>query len=340
MELMQTVLEWLRLPRSVADGSIEWCSSAAIPGILLWSLGAWHVLRFLKRSIIGPRGIRVRSSLFLITGASSGIGEALARDLVARGARVILVARNATLLGKVASEMNAQHGAGQVVAHTIAADCSNPADVDRLVNTCITTIGVPEAIVNCAGAGRWRYLHEMSAEEVKGCMDAPYFAAALVTRGFLPVFLERNAGTFVNIQSPAGYAPWSGSTGYACTRFALRGLCEALRADLHNTGINVQEVILAETASNYFSTNDNSLERIPKIAALFGVLTVTDAAGYVVRAILSGEPVTCYNWRLAAAMYVHSWAPGLINASIRLTGWSIHKAPKVAVPPIANKKTN
>lgn len=321
MSYVSKFVEYISFPRD-ANGAIIWTSCDALPGLAFWAFSSYILLRFIAKSF-QPRGVRIAGSTFLITGASSGIGEALAKQIVKRGGKVALVARNMDALTKLQNELNSAFPGSTLV---FQADCSKPEDVDRFSEQVKQKLDIPHVIVNCAGAGRWRYLYEMDGEEIKSCMDAPFFAAALVSRAFLPGLLERRSGSIVNVQSPAGWAPWGGSTAYACTRFALRGLSYSLRSDLVGTGVNVQEVLLTETTSNYFTVNADSHERLPKIAALIGTLTPAEAASSVIKSIESGAFLTAYPLRLSLLMSLYGYIPSIIDRAIWFTGWTVEKS--------------
>ncbi len=92
--------------------------------------------------------------------------------------------------------------------------------------------GTLDAIVHSAGLGRWLWLEETPPSETQTMMDAPFFGALWLTQAFLPAMLEQQKGRIVFIGSPVAWVAWSGATVYAASRWALRGLYEALRADL------------------------------------------------------------------------------------------------------------
>jgi short-subunit dehydrogenase len=153
-------------------------------------------------------------------------------------------------------------------------------------------------------------------------MAAPYFAAFFTTRAFLPGMLARRSGRLAFVTSPAAYAPWPGATGYAAARWAIRGLAEALRADLHGTGLGVTLFTAGKVSSPYFAHNSGTEERMPGIARLYRTLTPEEAAAALVRAIerRSGEVVVpgLLRWTMR---FQRVW-PGAVAWMLTRTGVS------------------
>ena len=165
------------------------------------------------------RRVRVAGSTILVTGASSGIGAATARAVARAGGRPVLLARRAPRLEELAAEL----GDG---ARAYALDCADSEAVGRAAAQIAAEVGTPDVVVNNAGAGRWLYLDETEPAELEAMMGAPYFAAAFVTRAFLPAMIERGSGLIVNVNTPIAYVPYPGATGYGAARWALRGLAD------------------------------------------------------------------------------------------------------------------
>lgn len=253
----------------------------------------------------------------LITGASSGIGAALARELAACGARVALVARSAPALHALAADL---HG------HAYPADLSDPAQVEALAGRVLTQHGAPDLIINSAGAGRWLYTEETSPAEAQAQMNAPYFAAFYTTRAFLPAMLARRSGWVVNINSPAARFPWPGATGYTAARWALQGFTEALRLDLRGTGLRVLSVACGKVATPYFTTNPGTLERAPWLAEkLIPTLTPAAVARATVHGLRRQARAVIIPWQLRAFYLLHHLAPWLVEALIAYSG---HRHPQ------------
>ena len=261
--------------------------------------------------------MQINGSLILITGASSGIGAATAKAAARVGARVVLVARTQAALGAVAAEIRA--AGGQAWAY--AADLSDPAQVARAAVSVAREAGLPDIIVNSAGAGRWLFIEETSAAEAQEMMAAPYFTAFFTTRAFLPAMLARGSGQIVVINSPAARAAWPGATGYTAARWALRGFTEALRADLRGTGLSVTSVVPGKVLSPYFDHNPGVLQRSPGLARLIPDLTTEQAAEGVLWATAHNRSEHVMPAMLRVFYGLHWLAPWLMEGLLVRTGW-------------------
>jgi len=213
--------------------------------------------------------MNLRGATVLITGASSGIGAATAREVHNRGGRALLVARRKEPLAALAAELGA-------VAYPC--DASDPAAVADLAERVRADGNEPDVIVNNAGAGRFLFLEETSASDLAEMTAVPYFAAFRITRAFIENMLERRSGWIVNVNSPASRAVWPGAIAYSGARWALRGFDTALGVELRGTGIGVTEVIPGKVRSDYFVHNPGSEERVPKISRLIRTLSCEEVA--------------------------------------------------------------
>lgn len=252
--------------------------------------------------------------LALITGASSGIGAAVARELDRRGFSLALVARRREKLEEVANRLaNAQVYVG---------DLGVAADAVRVCAEVQESQGVPDVLFLGAGAGRWLSVLETSHEEVVEMMQAPYFAAFHVTRELLGPMLERGTGHILNVTSPAGFIPLPGAAGYASARWAVRGFHESLWAELRGSGVRTTLVCPAEVSSEYFETNVGASERLPKIAAmLFGVMSPEEVARRVANSLGPKPKYLFMPFMQRAIWLLQRFAPGFVNWLVVSTGW-------------------
>jgi uncharacterized protein len=205
--------------------------------------------------------VELRGKTVLITGASSGIGAATARAMSRRRAQVLLVARSKDKLEALVREL----GEGAAAYPCDAGDHRAVAVMAKRVQA---EHGVPDAVVNNAGAGRWLSIEDTDPEEFLEMAAVPYFAAFFITRAFIEGMLARGSGWVVNVNSPASQIPWPGAVGYTSARWAMRGFDAGLRADLRRSGIGVTHLVPGTVSSEYWLHNPGSEEQIPAVARL------------------------------------------------------------------------
>ncbi|WP_327092903.1 SDR family NAD(P)-dependent oxidoreductase [Nonomuraea sp. NBC_01738] len=218
----------------------------------------------------------VRGKVVLVTGASSGIGAETAREFARAGATLALVARNELKLRTLAAEVGK--------AHVFPADLGDPAAVTAMADHVKATVGVPDVIVNNAGAGLWLFADETTPEQFREQAAVPYLAAGYVTTAFLGDMVRRGSGRIVVVNSPASRIAWPGAFGYTAARWGLRGLVAALRADLRGTGVGVTEIVPGKVSSDYFANNPGSEQRIPRIASIIPTVSPEQVARALVNA--------------------------------------------------------
>jgi len=243
----------------------------------------------------------------VVTGASSGIGAATAKLLAREGWRVVLVARRRERLEELVAEIGAAGG----TARAEALDGADGPAVMAMAERVRSEWGTPSLVVNSAGAGEWRFLEETPVEEIVEMMGAPYLAAANTCRGFMADMLAAKRGLFVHVGSPASVMPWPGATAYTASRWALRGLHEALCQDLRGTGVHSSLVYFGEVSSEYFEANPGSQEHIPKIGSWIPVSTPERCAEVVLETVRRPRRVVFYPFalRLMAWLAVITPAP-------------------------------
>lgn len=230
--------------------------------------------------------MKIERTMVVITGASRGIGAAVAREMAGCGAgQLVLMARNVDGLKQVADDV-ARLGSHAEIRPVDLADASA---VKHITAEIQQQLGTPDIIINNAGAGRSLFLEETAAEEAIAMMAVPYFAAFNVTRAFLPAMLTRRTGHIVNVTSPAAFLPWPGATGYAASRWAMRGFHEALRMDFRGTGLKSTLVVPGKTRTDYFVHNPGFAERLPGINRMFRTLDSAEVALAIRQAVERGR---------------------------------------------------
>jgi short-subunit dehydrogenase len=253
----------------------------------------------------------------VVTGASRGIGAAIARELARCGVRVVLVARSGPELDRVVASVASVGG----VAAAVRADLSRPAELRRAADEIAQLAGVPDLLVNNAGAGRWRYTEETSADEAQAMLAVPFLAAFQLTGALLPGMLARGSGHVVNMTSALAFLPIAGATGYSSARWAMRGFTESLRLDLHDTGVGVTLLIPGAVDSPYFEHNPGSAERLPWVSRLLPTIRPEDVAHALVRGLARGEAEIQVPRGLAMFRAARSAMPWLVDGLSWHTGW-------------------
>jgi len=187
----------------------------------------------------------MQNKVIIITGASSGIGLACAREFASRGARLSLGARSIDALEKVKQELE---GLGHKVSIT-QTDVSNEADCKKLIEDTISAFGKIDILINNAGISMRALFNDVELDVLKKLMDVNFWGAVYCTKHALPWLLKQK-GSVVGISSIAGFVGLPGRIGYSASKFAMHGFLESLRAENLKTGLHVMVVAPGFTASN------------------------------------------------------------------------------------------
>jgi len=253
------------------------------------------------------------SKLALITGASSGIGAATARLMARNGYKIVLVGRRREALEDVATDI----GVSAVVE---PCDASDGDAVLAMAERVQRDHGVPDVIINSAGAGQWKRIEHTTPEEAVTMMGAPHFAAFNTTHAFMQGMLDRNTGVIVHISSPVSLFTWPSSVGYASARWAMRGMHEALCDDLYSTGVRSCHLVFGKVSSPYFEHNPDSEERIPKLAKTVRTLTPEECAKIITRVVRRPRRQSVYPFMMRVYYWLYLLFPGVTRSLLRLTG--------------------
>ncbi len=183
---------------------------------------------------------RIVGKCVLVTGASSGIGEACARLFAERGADLVLCARREDRVRSLAKELHKAHGV-RVEARPL--DVTDRDAVEAFVSEIEEEGLFPDIVVNNAGkALGFDKLHEGDVEDWEGMIDTNVKGLLYVSRAVLPGMVRRNQGHVINIGSIAGHWVYPGGNVYNATKFAVRALTEGMNLDLVGTKVRVSSV--------------------------------------------------------------------------------------------------
>jgi short-subunit dehydrogenase len=178
---------------------------------------------------IGSQLVQIAGATVLLTGATGGLGQAIARGLEARGARLILTGRRKELLEPLAEELGAR---------ALVVDLSDRDGLDRLIEEA----GEVDILIANAALPATGTLASFSAREIDRALDVNLRAPILLARALAPAMRARGRGHLLFMSSISGKAATPRTAIYDATKFALRGFSLALRADLHGSGVGVSAV--------------------------------------------------------------------------------------------------
>ncbi|GAB4311906.1 MAG: SDR family oxidoreductase [Bacteroidales bacterium] len=188
----------------------------------------------------------MKGKVVIITGASSGIGEALAKNMAGRGAHVVLAARNEEKIRTLAESFPGEHLAVRV-------DVTSENDCKKLIDETVNRFGRIDILINNAGISMRALFADVDLRVVRKVMDVNFWGSVYCTKYALP-YLLKSKGSVVGVSSIAGYKGLPGRTGYSASKFALQGFLEVLRIENLKTGLHVLIACPGFTASNIRNT--------------------------------------------------------------------------------------
>ena len=186
----------------------------------------------------------------IITGASSGIGEALAYEFAREGANVVIAARNAERLAEVAANIKQQTGrndGGNVL--TVVCDVSREIDCRELIGEAVARFGGVDVLVCNAGISMRAILDEVSTDVLRRLMDVNFWGTVYPVKYALP-WLQASRGSIVGVSSVAGLHGLPGRTGYSASKYAMTGFLETVRVENLKKGLHVMVACPGFTATN------------------------------------------------------------------------------------------
>jgi short-subunit dehydrogenase len=247
-----------------------------------------------------------------ITGASSGIGEALAYELARRGARLVLSARQANTLEAVRTrcERPDEH---EVVPLDLADQASVAAAAGKALGT-----GAVDVLVHNGGISQRSLAKDTSLEVDRRIMETNYFGTVGLTKAVLPSFLTRGAGHFAVVSSLVGKIGTPYRSTYAASKHALHGFFDSLRAEVAPSGVRVTLVcpgFVATNVSKNALTGDGSAHGVMDGATARGI-SAERCARAIARAIEKNRSEVLVGGKEVAAVYAKRFVPKLFEKTL------------------------
>jgi dehydrogenase/reductase SDR family protein 7B len=250
-----------------------------------------------------------------LTGASSGIGEALAYALAAEGARLILSARREEELKRVGDEVKAR-GADYLI---LPLDLAEQKDFEAKKQAVLTRFDRIDVLINNGGISQRSLAKDTPVEVDRKIFEVNFFGTIALTKMLLPLFIAQKDGMIVTITSAVGKfgSPWR--SGYSASKHALHGFFDSLRAEVHDENVKVLLVcpgfIQTNVSINALTATGEKLGSMDTATAKG--LTAEECARQIVKAIKTGkEEVFISGFLERLALYVKRFFPGLFSMMI------------------------
>lgn len=251
-----------------------------------------------------------------LTGASSGIGEALAYALAKEGVKLVLSARRKEELERVLKGCNLSDANSLL----LTLDLSDQSNFAEKKNEALKKLGRIDILINNGGVSQRSLAKDTSLEVDRRLMEVNYFGTIALTKTLLPDFIKQQSGLFVVITSAVGKfgSPWR--SGYSASKHALHGFFDSLRAEVYSRGISVLLVcpgfIQTNVSVNAFTGTGEKLGSMD--AATARGLTAEECARKIISAIKSGkEEIVVAKWKERSAVLAKRFFPSLLSRLLR-----------------------
>jgi short-subunit dehydrogenase len=244
-----------------------------------------------------------KNKIVFLTGASSGIGEALAIALAKRGAILGLLARREDLLNEIAVKCESVGGKARV----FACDVVNENGVHAAAESLRNEFGKIDVMIANAGIGNPNHAKNLEASEVKKVTEINFFGAVNAVTAVLPQMIGQNSGQIVAVSSLAGFRGLPRSASYSASKAAMTNFFESLRLDLLNTNV---DVTIIQPGFIRTPLTDDRANKMPFLMEL------DDAIPYFVNAIEKRKKFSAFPWQLATVVRLARIFPASIYDKI------------------------
>ncbi len=283
-----------------------------LPGIVVAvGLGLGLLMYLLRRLRLATRSGELVGKVVIITGASRGIGRALAHAFVERGAHMVLAARSADDLEAVAAECRTLHPHAEVL--TVPTDVTDEAQLERLVATTLERFGRVDVLVNNAGVRIGGAFTELDPSSLRRQVEINLLATMRLTQMVLPTMLKRQQGYIVNVASQAGRHAEPYFVTYGASKHGVIGFSEGLRRELAGTGVRVLTVSPGFTDTEMVTAIGPVYRRMG-----FPMIPPQRVARRALEGLLLGLPEVNIGWLETLGGYASVFAPRLADLYWRL----------------------
>src|SRR5687767_12530070 len=255
--------------------------------------------------------MEVKGKIVIVTGASSGIGEATAREFAKEGAKVVLAARRVDRLESLAREIAAL-GTG-AEALVVQADLSKLEDIQALISKTLERYGRIDVLVNNAGFGRLDWLENLDpVKDIQSQFDVNVLGVIQTTRQALPIMIKQRSGHIINMCSMAGLVATPTYTIYAACKHAVHGFSEALRREVKPWGIDVSMIYPGGVATE-FAHNAGIKRKTNATTPKFLLLSAEDVGRAVLQLVRRPRAMWIIPWLWSVTALINKLFPSFVD---------------------------
>ena len=255
----------------------------------------------------------MKDKVVLITGASSGIGRALALKFAREGSKVVLGARSSEQLAEVGEEIRRAGG----TAIWLKLDVIQNADCEAFVAEALKTYGKVDVLINNAGISMRALFQDLDLEVIERLMQVNFFGTVYCTKAALNAIVAQQ-GSIVGVSSIAGYRGLPGRTGYSASKFAMHGFLESLRTELLKKNVHVLLACPGFTESNIRKValkadGGQQAETPLNEDKLMSAETVAD---YIYKAVVARKRTITLTTQGRLTVFLNKWLPGFMDKMV------------------------
>ena len=272
-------------------------------------------LPFLSNPYLYPQILPMifKDKVVIITGATSGIGEACAELFGRQGAKIAITGRNSQKLEQTTLKLRSQH----IEVLSILADAGSEADNQRMASETLAQYGRIDILINNAGISMRALFHDLDLEVFRKVMDTNFWGTVYATKFCLPAILE-SKGSIIGISSINGYRGTPARTAYTASKYAMNGFFESLRTEVMKKGVHVLVVAPGFTSSNIRNTaltaDGSSQGESPRDESK--MMSSEEVAEHILKAVLKRKRDLVLTGQGKLAVFLNKWMPGIMDGIV------------------------
>ncbi len=250
----------------------------------------------------------------IITGGSSGIGKAIARQLAQQGAHICIIARGEKRLSEAQAEIEQVRKSLAQKVLTLSADVSDRLQAEQAIKAAIEQLGPPTLLITSAGIAQPGYFQDIPIEVFEQTMATNYFGTLYCIRAALPAMEAQKKGHIVVISSGAGLVGLYGYSPYGPSKFAVRGLAESLRAELKPVSVKVAIAYPPDTDTpQLIEENKTKPPATKKITATAKLWSADDVARVILKGMSQNKFEISPGLEIGVLTRLHSLISPVLN---------------------------